>query len=103
MQKTASFDFPLREEKMLLFYVLYYSVSLPICQITLCRSHFLLWKRAMKHSPRTVQSVNIPIHTAIGPNPRTRIRKMQRLTRKVHMETMETIMENFTSPAALNP
>ena len=52
---------------------------------------------------RTVQSVNIPIHTAIGPNQKTLARTMTRDTLKTHMERMETTMEKRTSPAARNP
>ena len=52
---------------------------------------------------RMVQSVNMPIHTAIGPKPNCLHRKIQRLTRNAHIVTQEVHMENFTSPAALSP
>ena len=45
----------------------------------------------------------MPIHTAIGPKPHTRQRYMHRLTRQSHIVQQDTIMENFTSPAARSP
>ena len=53
--------------------------------------------------PRTVQSANIPIHTAIGPIPNPLASTMERSTLQSHMESTETVIVNFTSPAALNP
>ena len=70
---------------------------------TLWFSHLRLWKRRKNTIPRTVQSVNIPIHTAIGPKPLKRMRYTQRQNRKAHMVMQEVSMENFTSPAALRP
>ena len=49
------------------------------------------------------QSVNIPIQTAIGPNPWKRIRYTQRQNLNAHIVIQDVIMENFTSPAALKP
>ena len=57
----------------------------------------------VKMTARMVQSVNMPIHTAIGPKPNCLHRKIQRLTRNAHIVTQEVHMENFTSPAALSP
>ena len=49
------------------------------------------------------QSVNIPIHTAIGPMWNTRASIIARVTRHSHMERTETVILNFTSPAARSP
>ena len=51
----------------------------------------------------TVQSANIPIHTPIGPNPITRIRNTHRQNLHAHIVQQDVIIENFASPAALNP
>ena len=59
--------------------------------------------RSRKAMPRMVQSANMPIQTAMGPKPRTRIRKTARVTRQAHMEVQDRIMENRTSPAARRP
>ena len=56
-----------------------------------------------KHMLLAVQSVNIPIHTAIGPQPNTRMSTIVRNTRHVHIVMEEVIIENFTSPAARIP
>ena len=50
-----------------------------------------------------VQSVNIPTHTAIGPQLKKRMSTTVRNTRQVHIVMDEVIMENFTSPAARIP
>ena len=50
-----------------------------------------------------VQSVNIPIHTAIGPQPKKRMSTIVRNTRQIHIVMEEVIMENYTSPAARIP
>ena len=78
-------------------------MAIPPYYTTLCFSHFLLWKRRENTIPRTVQSVNIPIHTAIGPKPLKRIRYTQRQKRNVHIVIQDVIIENFTSPAARSP
>lgn len=57
----------------------------------------------MNTIPRTVQSANIPIHTAIGPKPYTRHKNIVKLTRHNHMLAHDVIIENFTSPAARIP
>ena len=80
-----------------------YSFSARLLHTTLCDSHLPLLKRMVKNTALTVQSVNIPIQTAIGPNPITLHRNVQRLTRNIHMESVLMIMENFTSPAARIP
>ena len=67
------------------------------------RSHLPLKNRAVNKTPRSVQSANIPIHTAIGPNPKKRIRHTHKSTRQNHIVRLDTIMENFTSPAARIP
>ena len=51
----------------------------------------------------TVQSVNIPIHTANGPIWNVCTRKLQRATLLTHMLIHDTVIENFTSPAARMP
>ena len=51
----------------------------------------------------TVQSVNIPIHTANGPIWNVCTRKMQRATLLTHMLIHDTVIENFTSPAERIP
>ena len=48
--------------------------AMPGDYTTLCRSHFRLLKRMPKMIPRTVQSTNMPIQTAMGPKPCTRQR-----------------------------
>ena len=57
----------------------------------------------MKKMPRTDQSVNMPIHTAIGPKWNCRTRKMQSATRLTHILMQETVMEYLTSPEARIP
>ena len=52
---------------------------------------------------RSVQSENIPIQTAIGPISKTLTRTITKDTRKIHIERIDTTIENLTSPAALNP
>ena len=53
--------------------------------------------------PRTDQSANIPIHTAIGPIPNPLARIIARSTLQNHIESTDTVIVNFTSPAARNP
>jgi hypothetical protein len=45
----------------------------------------------------------MPYQTAMGPKPKKRIRMVDRATLESHMEREETIIEYFTSPAALRP
>ena len=53
--------------------------------------------------PLTDQSANIPIHTAIGPIPNPLARIIARSTLQNHIESTDTVIVNFTSPAARNP
>ena len=53
--------------------------------------------------PRRVQSENMPIQTAIGPAPKTRIRTVVRTTLQPHMTMLPITMEYRTSPAARSP
>lgn len=71
--------------------------------IILCSSHFPFLNRMVKIMALTLQSVNMPIHTAMEPKPSTRAKNMARLTRQIHMEAADTPMVNFTSPAARKP
>ena len=57
-----------------LFLFMLYTRTRITSYTTLWSSHFLLWNRIVNTILRTVQSVNIPIHTAIGPNPCARQR-----------------------------
>ena len=71
--------------------------------MSVCLSHLRLWNLIVKKMQRTVQSVNMPIQTAIGPIPKRRTRKMHRATRLIHILMLERIIENLTSPAARIP
>ena len=65
--------------------------------------HFLFVNRITKIKQRTAQSVNIAYHTLIVPSPTTRQRKIQSATLQHHMEIQDTVIGNFTSPAARKP
>lgn len=56
-----------------------------------------------KTIPLTVQSANIPYHTAIGPILNTLTRPIHNATLQHHIVVIDVIIENFTSPAALIP
>ena len=63
--------------------------------------HPPLTNRQTKKMPRQYQSMNIPQHTPMNPHPRFTPSILERRTRKSHIETIDTIIVNFASPAAL--
>ena len=54
-----------------------------------------------KTIPLTVQSANIPYHTAIGPILNTLTRPIHNATLQHHIVVIDVIIENFTSPAVM--